>query len=412
MSDIAEIFISYAWSDQNNGTNWSPIIQQLYSTLSTKKKYSIKIDIKSIGYKDDIKKFMKELGKGKYIIVEISEKYLKSKNCMFEAVEMLKNPNFNDRIFPILTEDAQIYQTSKILEYIKFWDAKIFELNNEVKSLNNITYAKPILEDIELFNEIRRVIAQFGSSIGEMNVLTPEIHKNANFDDVLRLIDKKIELDQEEINLKNEIEDLQKKNLSLQNELDEFKTKFAESILDIKKLKEQNKDLENEINELKIEKDTQDISVIENTNSDSLAKNFINFLDFNPGDKREKVLKIFGSPNDEEINENYDFDSLYYEFVDFTYVRKTSKIQNVSIFMNNGDHRATLEYLISKGIKDDKIHYLGKHESVILSTFGKPYSSNSGNHSYWFDEFVVTFICYDHDNHLCSKIDVQHFNPE
>lgn len=51
---------------------------------------------------------MERIGRGKGVIVVISEKYLKSENCMFELVQISKHQQFADRIFPIVLNNANI----------------------------------------------------------------------------------------------------------------------------------------------------------------------------------------------------------------------------------------------------------------------------------------------------------------
>ena len=43
---------------------------------------------------------MQEIGRGRCIITVISDKYLKSPNCMYELVQIAENGQFYDRIFP------------------------------------------------------------------------------------------------------------------------------------------------------------------------------------------------------------------------------------------------------------------------------------------------------------------------
>jgi hypothetical protein len=53
---------------------------------------------RDLGYKGLIKDFMRQIGRGKCAIAVISDKYLKSENCMFELVEIAKNGDFYDWI--------------------------------------------------------------------------------------------------------------------------------------------------------------------------------------------------------------------------------------------------------------------------------------------------------------------------
>ena len=55
-------------------------------------------DKRDLGYKGMIEDFMQEIGRGHAVVVVISDKYLKSPNCMFELVEIVKNKDVRDRI--------------------------------------------------------------------------------------------------------------------------------------------------------------------------------------------------------------------------------------------------------------------------------------------------------------------------
>ena len=67
---------------------------------------------------------MKKIGAGKAVVVVISDKYLKSPYCMFELMEIYRNHNFTERIFPIVLEDADIFEPLSKLEYLSFWRKK------------------------------------------------------------------------------------------------------------------------------------------------------------------------------------------------------------------------------------------------------------------------------------------------
>ena len=73
-----EIFISYAWGGESE-----TIANQLDQALQ-EKGITIVRDRRDLGYKGRIKAFMEQIGRGRCVIVVISEIYLKSRNCMFE----------------------------------------------------------------------------------------------------------------------------------------------------------------------------------------------------------------------------------------------------------------------------------------------------------------------------------------
>jgi hypothetical protein len=54
---------------------------------------------------------------------------------MFELLKVAENQQLQDRIFPIVLQDADIYKALNLLQYIKYWDDQITQLNEEIKTL-------------------------------------------------------------------------------------------------------------------------------------------------------------------------------------------------------------------------------------------------------------------------------------
>lgn len=409
MTYTPEIYISYAWQKQNDGTSWPQVLKHLHKVL-TERGYRIVIDINSISYRDSIKKFMQKLGEGNYIILIISEKYLRSLNCMYEVLQILKYPNFRERIFPIVMEDAQVHDTKKIIEYIKHWDSEILFLNKEAKSLSNIAYAAPIFEDIEIMNEIRRIIANFGHQIGDMNVLNVESHETNEFKNLLDSLEQKIEADNQSIDLKTQYTILKTELVNIKDELDDFKIKYSKAILDIK-------EKENEIAVLKI-KITQ-LSTINRASPPSTKTNaieFETFLGFTRNSSKKDIIQILGEPSQDDENNassKYDFVDINYDnVVNFSYYKSSQKLMAIDVYCNYKNPYSTIAYLEGKDIKDDKLNFLGKHISQIIEILGTPGRISSGNYSYDVEKLHVNFICYDTNDDKCSCIQIQHFGNE
>ena len=79
------VFISYAWGEDTHERE--TIVNQLDQSLQ-RRGVTIIRDKRDLGYKGMIRDFMKRIGEGYCVIVVISDKYLRSKNCMFELVEI------------------------------------------------------------------------------------------------------------------------------------------------------------------------------------------------------------------------------------------------------------------------------------------------------------------------------------
>ncbi len=84
----SEIFVSYAWKGESE-----VLVDEICQTF-TAKGYKIVRDKSTMIYKDSIKNFMDQIGRGKFIIAVISDKYMKSEYCMYEAYRMFQSPSF------------------------------------------------------------------------------------------------------------------------------------------------------------------------------------------------------------------------------------------------------------------------------------------------------------------------------
>jgi hypothetical protein len=180
-----EVFISYAWGGESE-----EMVNKLDAAFQARGVTIIR-DKRDLGYKGRIKAFMKRIGRGKCVIVVVSEKYLKSENCMFELVQIAKNGQFYDRIFPIVLADANIYKPVNRIKYIKYWEEQIQELDEAMKSVGAANL-QGLREDIDSYTEIRRTIADLTNILKDMNTLTSEMHSESAFETLFKAVEQKM----------------------------------------------------------------------------------------------------------------------------------------------------------------------------------------------------------------------------
>ena len=131
MDGDRQVYFSYAWGGESER-----IVNELDTDLKTKGITVIR-DKRDLGFKGMIRDFMQQIGRGHAVIIVISDKYLKSPNCMFELVEIAKNKDIYDRIFPIVLGDSDIYNPVNRIKYIKYWEDKLKELDEAMKSVSS-----------------------------------------------------------------------------------------------------------------------------------------------------------------------------------------------------------------------------------------------------------------------------------
>jgi len=156
-----EIYISYAWTDESK-----IVLKELRNALDSENlKY--KVDEQDIEYKDNIREFEERLGKGDYIILIISDNYLKSKNCMYEILKIKERGDVYNRVFPVVLKDAKIYNPLDLIDYVKYWEDQKEELNLKLKTIGAEDIG-PLRTDIDLYSKIRETISDIMAILREM----------------------------------------------------------------------------------------------------------------------------------------------------------------------------------------------------------------------------------------------------
>ena len=174
-NDASGIYISYAWGGESE-----KIVDLLDKELQER---GVKIirDKRDLGYKGSIVEFMKAIGKSNKIIVVISKKYLQSENCMFELTQIYENKDFAKRIFPIVLEDSDVYSPISRVKYIKYWNDKIAELDEAIKSVGTALNMSQLQQELNNYGDIRASFDNMAFILKDMNALTPDMHKNQDF---------------------------------------------------------------------------------------------------------------------------------------------------------------------------------------------------------------------------------------
>lgn len=141
------VFLSYCQKDKDIADSIDEKIGMLIEGKAT-----LSRDIRDVEYHESFKKFMQSIEKHDYVISIISDNYLKSRNCMYEMLEVVKDSNFSQRLlFIILTNEdakyykvvpiqdigADVYSVSGQAKYLKFWSQVDKKLGSEIEEIGN-----------------------------------------------------------------------------------------------------------------------------------------------------------------------------------------------------------------------------------------------------------------------------------
>ncbi|HEX5113550.1 MAG TPA: toll/interleukin-1 receptor domain-containing protein [Saprospiraceae bacterium] len=186
MNTQKTIYISHAWG----GTS-DEILSQLVPRLEAENIAFI-LDKRDLGYRQSIRDFMVRLGKADMVIIILSNKYLKSEYCMFELIQIYHNQNLVERIFPIVLDEVKISSSSDRLDFVKYWEGQLMDLQNKVKELNSLSYIEGITDDLNLYSEIRNNIARLTGILRDLNTLNVTLHQESDYHYLIAAIKNKI----------------------------------------------------------------------------------------------------------------------------------------------------------------------------------------------------------------------------
>lgn len=180
-----EVFVSYAWGNESE-----KVVDRLEQTFRDRG-IAVVRDKSDMQYRDSIQDFMRRIGRGKAIVVVLSKNYLESTSCMFELTQIAARGEMRKRVFPIVLEDAGIFEAVDRVEYVKVWEAKVRKLNAALKKVNQEDL-KGVREELDLYAEIRRTITQLLEILRDMNALTPAQHLDSRFTALTEAIEEQI----------------------------------------------------------------------------------------------------------------------------------------------------------------------------------------------------------------------------
>ena len=166
-----EVFISYAWNEESKR-----VAAELDRAFQDEGILIVQ-DQRDLGFKGDIRGFMEGIGRGRCVVVILSDKYLESENCLFELLEIAKHGDFADRVFPVVLDSARIYKPLDRLRYVQYWEKQIADFDEALKSVSAANL-QGFRDEIDLYTQIRAELPRLADILKNMNALTPEAHRS------------------------------------------------------------------------------------------------------------------------------------------------------------------------------------------------------------------------------------------
>lgn len=186
----SRIYFSYAWTDEKGS-----LVDRLYNSLH-QQGYHVIRDKVDLQYKGLISGFMSDIGKGNIIIIALSDKYLKSRFCMFELYEIYRNcgmskADFVKKVFPVRVEEINLSDPHVIDQYADYWKAEELKHEAIVKDVNQETTS----EQFAQYEAVKRIASEIGNLLNflsDINSLNIELISENDFAAMKQSLDEAI----------------------------------------------------------------------------------------------------------------------------------------------------------------------------------------------------------------------------
>lgn len=195
-----EIYVSYAWRDRDKdpAPDDRETLVDEFCAACEKRGYMVQRDKSRVGYRDSIEAFMREIGAGRYVLAVISAKYLYSDACMFEAMRLLDHERFGERVFPIVFDDANIFDPEMALDYKIHWQDKLNEFSRKLDAIGRKSGTAEMQLKERDYKEIDERVLEFITRVTDANVLSPAVHLANGFSELFAVLETQIAREQAE----------------------------------------------------------------------------------------------------------------------------------------------------------------------------------------------------------------------
>lgn len=169
-------------------------------------------DIREVEYRDKFSEFMQTISDKDFVLSIISDRYLKSRNCMYEMSELMRDRKYENKLLFIVISDedkkyyspedlpdnekqgvgAHIYNVYQQTEYIVYWQEKEKELESAIKIINNPIISGNQNSELEIVQTIELKIRDLMGLLFDRKGISFEEMVKTNFIDIINIIRNKI----------------------------------------------------------------------------------------------------------------------------------------------------------------------------------------------------------------------------
>ena len=195
------VFISYASPD-------AAIVDIVESSIRKSLKEKVSISrFTELHYKDSFKAFMNTIQDHDYVLCFVTYSYLRSRACMYEVGEVIKDHRYSDRLLFVVLSDkdrcyygdnapeiieAGVYDPQKRADFILYWKTEYDKLDTKIKEIGDYEATRDLSTILnEIGNVYRNDISKFMEFIADENGKNFCTLKENDFADIIAHICRK-----------------------------------------------------------------------------------------------------------------------------------------------------------------------------------------------------------------------------
>lgn len=140
---------------------------------------------------------MEAIREGHYIVLILSQEYLKSENCMFELVGIMKHPDYKNRLFPIVCDakDSKVRDDAFYVELLSEWKQKLDNKKAQVAKAKefNEKGAAPLEEKLKNIEDVNNFLADIKRYVDYTNAPSYADASKERFTRIIEAIKKQMD---------------------------------------------------------------------------------------------------------------------------------------------------------------------------------------------------------------------------
>lgn len=205
------IFLSYSWAN----VEAADTIDHDFRNIGI----NFLRDERNAKYRSSLKEFMQRVGKSDFVVMLISDEFLKSEYCMYEMSELLNTHEFEKRILPVSLENATaIFEAGSRTLYYDYWKKELQAAEERLKEYLNADF----LQQKKKMEMISHHLDDFFTSLTDLHIIPFEELRKQHYKPMLEIIGMDSGMLIAELIAINDISDREEQEIALDDFLEKY----------------------------------------------------------------------------------------------------------------------------------------------------------------------------------------------